>query len=83
MEKRITQRQFILNALKIYRDLTASEAHRKFPYYSTTPITSIRRAISRLKKEDIVEDAGTQRKGIYSENETAWKLKDNQLKIKL
>jgi len=54
--------------------LSASQIHRKFKNYTLTPLTSIRRELSNMKKAGIVEPTGTRIKGIYSATETVYRM---------
>jgi len=63
--------------------LTASQAHRKYRKYSTTPLTSIRRAMTELKLENKIEDSGKRVSGIYGSPEIVWRLPKKQLTLGL
>jgi len=77
----MSQKKSIMEMFQKNETLTASQAHRKYRKYSTTPITSIRRAFTELKLEGKVEDTGSRTTGIYGSPEIVWRLPKKQLTL--
>ncbi len=67
-----SQEEFVLNMLKKKRRMTASELYKHYP--KPAPITSIRRALSNLKKKGLVRKTGQTKKGIYGKPEYVYEI---------
>lgn len=69
-----TQDEIVYELFKIHKELTPSQAYKLFRS-DLTPLTSIRRSISNLTKEDRLERTEMKKDGIYGRKEYVWKLK--------
>jgi predicted ArsR family transcriptional regulator len=68
----MTQEEYMLMYLKLYKGMTASQAHQHFP--QSIPVTSIRRALTRLKDAGKVEKTAKQITGPYGQPEFVYEL---------
>lgn len=61
---------------------TPDEVHYKV-FSPRTPVTSVRRSITNLTKQDLLEKVSVKRMGKYGKATHTWKLKinDNQLRL--
>ncbi len=62
-----SQEEFVLNLLRKNKRMTASEIYRHYP--KPAPITSIRRALTDLKKRGLVRKTNMKKRGIYGKPE--------------
>ena len=74
-EKAKSQQQIILEFLKEHPDkkYTSADLHRIL-FWNKSPITSVRRVMSDLKKDDIVEKLNSRAPGNYGRDNCLWKL---------
>ncbi len=76
-QKAKSQAQIILELFRKHPEMSASDVYRKYPHSDLfgPPITSIRRAISNLKKAGYLEITGKLKTGIYGKKEHIYKYK--------
>lgn len=73
-----TQNEYVLELFKLHNKLSPSMAWRKYLLASgkaNTPLTSIRRSISTLTNQGVLEQTEEKVKGSYGRNEFFWRLK--------
>lgn len=69
-----TQESIILDFYKFRNKMTPSEL---MYYFTRTPITSIRRALTNLTKQGKLIKTDEKRIGMYGRSEYVWKLNEN------
>lgn len=77
----MTQEEYLLMYLKLYKGMTASQAHSHFP--KSIPLTSIRRAMTRLMIAGKVEKTTKQITGPYGQPEYVYELKKEVKQLEL
>lgn len=77
VDKAVSQEEKILNYFKLLktRELTASEVWRSVFDVDSTPLTSIRRAMTVLMSKGLLKKTDKQIEGMYGALEHKWKLK--------
>jgi len=77
--KAMTQREIVLQIFTQCKGkLSPSEVLKRYPK-AKTPLTSIRRAISNLTRDNILEKINEKRTGLYNTDEHYWQLKSNNV----
>ena len=72
-KKTIRQEEVVLKIFGVFqKNMTASEVHKHFP--KNIPITSVRRAITNLKNEGVLEMTTEKKTGLYGTPEHFYRV---------
>tara|TARA_R100000781_G_scaffold109064_1_gene73843 strand:+ start:50 stop:364 length:315 start_codon:yes stop_codon:yes gene_type:complete len=82
-KKNLTQEDIIYTIFKssCFKKLSASEVWEYYKVGKNVPLTSIRRGMSNLQREGILEKTKETRIGIYGKPEHFYKLSQNRLNL--
>ena len=64
-----------------YKNLTPSDVYQKYPHKHTTPLTSIRRAITDLKNDGFLIKTDQRKPGMFGSPEHYYSVRTGQLKM--